>query len=64
MAAILDLKKFKIYFQAGDCGGQIGFPIRTNLAFFDQQVTQILSTMFRVNWPFGSGEEVKNRFIK
>ena len=57
-------KTFRIYFQAGDCGGQTGFPIRTNLAFFlVQQVTQILPTMFRVNWPFGSGE-VKNRFIK
>ena len=24
----------------------------------------MLSTKFRVNWPFGTGEEVKNRFPK
>ena len=32
------------------------------LAIFDLQVTQMLPTKFRVNWPFGSGEEAKNRF--
>ena len=32
------------------------------LAIFDLQVTPMLPTKFRVNWPFGSGEEVKNRF--
>ena len=34
------------------------------LAIFDLQVTQMLPTKFRVNWPFGSGEEVKNRFSR
>ena len=28
------------------------------LAFFDVQITPILSTKFQVNWRFGSGEEV------
>ena len=27
------------------------------LAIFDLQVTLMLPTKFRVNWPFGSGEE-------
>ena len=34
------------------------------LAIFDLQVTQMTPTKFRVNWPFGSGEEVKNRFSR
>ena len=34
------------------------------LAIFYLQVTQMLPTKFRVNWPFGSGEEVKNRFSR
>ena len=33
------------------------------LAIFDLQVTQMLPTKFRVNWPFGSGEG-KNRFSR
>ena len=41
--------------------GHLGFPIGTILAIFDLQVTPMLPTKFRVNWPFGSGEEVKNR---
>ena len=57
-------KKFKIDFQACDSGRHTGFPIRTNLAIFDLQVTQILPTMFRINWPLGPGEEVKNRFLR
>ena len=32
------------------------------LAIFALQVTPMLPTKFRVNWPFGSGEETKNRF--
>ena len=56
-------KKFQIHFQAGDGGGHVGFPIGAILAIFDQQVTQILSIKFRVNWHFRSGE-VKNRFSK
>ena len=34
------------------------------LAIFDLQVTQMLATKFRVKWPFGSGEEAKNRFSR
>ena len=34
------------------------------LAIFDLQVTQMLPTKFRVNWPFSSGEEAKNRFSR
>ena len=34
------------------------------LAIFDLQVTQMLPTKFRVNWPFGSGEKAKNRFSR
>ena len=45
-------------------GGYLGFPIGTILAIFDLQVTLILPTKFGVNWPFGSGEEAKNRFSR
>ena len=38
----------------------IGMP----LAIFDLQVTPMLPTKFQVNWPFGSGEEAKNRFSR
>ena len=34
------------------------------LAIFDLQVIPMLPTKFGVNWPFGSGEEAKNRFLK
>ena len=34
------------------------------LAIFDLHVTQMLPTKFRVNWPFSSGEEAKNRFSR
>ena len=34
------------------------------LAIFDLQVTQMLPTKFRVNWPFGSGENGKNRLSR
>ena len=54
---------FKIDFQAGNCGGHIGFSIKTNLTIFDLQVTQILPTKCPVNWPFTSGEEVQNSFL-
>ena len=33
-------------------------------SFFHLQVTPMLSTKFRVNWPFDSGEEAKNRFSR
>ena len=32
------------------------------LAIFDLQVTLMVPSKFGVNWPFGSGEEAKNRF--
>ena len=34
------------------------------LAIFDLQVTLMLPIKFRVNWPFSSGEEAKNRFSR
>ena len=52
-------KKRKIDFQDG---GHLGFPISMILAIFDLQVTPMLPSKFGVNWPFGSGEEAKNRF--
>ena len=36
--------------------------IGTILVVFYLQVTLMLLTKFRVSWPFGSGEEAKNRF--
>ena len=57
MAAIFD-------FQDGHHGSHLGFPISMILAFFDLQVTPMLPSKFGVNWPFGSGEEAKNRFSR
>ena len=54
-------KKRKIDFQDG---GHLGFPIGMILAIFDLQITPMLPTKFGVNWPFGSGEEAKNRFSR
>ena len=34
------------------------------LAIFDLQVTPMLPTKFKVNKPFDSGEEAKNRFSR
>ena len=45
-------------------GSQRGFTIGTILAIFDLRVIPMLPTKFRVNWPFGSGEEAKNRFSR
>ena len=45
-------------------GSQLGFRISMILAIFDLWVTPMLPTKFRVNWPFGSGEEAKNRFSR
>ena len=36
----------------------------TILAIFDLQVTPLLPTEFQVDWSFGSGEDVKNRFSR
>ena len=57
-------KKEKINLQDGCHGGHLGFPIGTILAIFDLPVAPILPDKFRVNWPFGSGEEAKNRFSR
>ena len=54
-------EKRKIDFQDG---GHLGFSIGTILAIFDLQVTPMLPSKFGVNWPFGSGEEAKNRFSR
>ena len=51
-------------FQDGGHGGHLGFTIGMTLAIFDLQFTQMLPTKFRVNWPFDSGEEAKNRFSR
>ena len=53
-------KKRKIDFQDGHHGGHLGYPIGTIFAISVLQVTQILTTKFRVNGLFGSGEEAKN----
>ena len=44
-------------------GSHLGFPIRMILATVDLQVTSILP-MNLVNCPFGSGQEVQNRFSR
>ena len=54
-------RRFNIHFQDG-C--HFGFPTGTILAIFDLQIAQILHTKFWVNWPFGSWEEVQNRFSR
>ena len=45
-------------------GSQLGITIGTILAIFDLRVTLMHPTKFRVNWPFSSGEEAKNRFSR
>ena len=59
---LLVQEKQKIDFQDGCLGGHLRFPIGVILANFVLQVTQMLPTQLQVNWPFGSGEEAKNRF--
>ena len=54
-------KKRKTDFQDGDCGGHIGFSIRTIL-FYYIQVTQILPTKFQVDWLFGSEQNRCSRW--
>ena len=48
-------KKRKINFQDGRHNGHRGFPIGTILLIVDLQVTPMLYTKFRVNWPRGVG---------
>ena len=57
-------KKRKIDFQDGCPGCHLGFLIRKILATLDLQVTLMLPIKFQVNWPFVSGEEAKNRFLR
>ena len=57
----VQVKKRKKDFQDG---GHLGVPIGTILSIFDLQVTLMVPSKFGVNWPFGSGEEAKNRFSR
>ena len=57
-------QKFKINFQDGCRDGYLRFQIKTNLVYFDLQVTLIFPIKFRVTWPFRSGIEVQNRFSR
>ena len=61
---LVQQKKRKIDFQDGRLGGHLIVSIETILAIFDLQVTFMLPTKFRVNWPFSSGGEAINRFSK
>ena len=59
MAAILDFQSedfIYLFF--------ISIFIYLFIYFFDLQVTPMLPNKFRVNCPFGSGEEAKNRFSR
>ena len=42
-------------FQDGRHGGHLGFLIDTILAIFNLQVTLMLPTKYRINWPMGVG---------
>ena len=63
ISLLVQEKKRKIDFQDGHHDGHLGYVIRTFLAIFDLQVTLKLPTQVG-NWPFSSGEEVKNRFSR
>ena len=56
-------EEVKNRFLDGHHGGYFGFTIGMILAIFDLQVTQVLSTKLRLNWPIGSVEEAKNRLV-
>ena len=45
----------KTYFQDDRHGGHLGFSIGMILTIFDLQVTPMLPTKFRFNWPRGVG---------
>ena len=64
IALLVQEKKFKTDFQDGRHSRNLRFPIKTIWAIFDLQVTPMLPTKFRVNWPFSSEEEKKNRFAR
>ena len=50
--------------QDGSHGSHPGFPTGMILAIFDLQVTLMLPTKFKVNKPFNSEKEEKNRFLR
>ena len=52
-------EKQNIDIQDGRQGDHLAFSIGTILAIFILQVTPMLPTKFKDNWPFGSGEESK-----
>ena len=56
----LSVQKKRIYRCSRWPPCHLGFPI---LAIFELQVTLLLPTKFRVNWPFSSGE-AKNKFSR
>ena len=62
IALSVQQKKFRTDFQDGCHSRNLGFPIAMISANFDLQVTPMLPTKFRVNWPFISEDEGKNRF--
>ena len=60
-------EKFKLGFQDSRHGGHLGVTIGTGLFTlftFGVQVTLMLPTKLKVNCPFGSGDEVQNRFSR
>ena len=52
---LLVQEKRKIDFQDAGHGGHLGFSIGMILLIFYLQVTLLLSTKYRVNWPRGVG---------
>ena len=58
------VKKHKMHFKDSNHGGHLEFLIGPILAIFYLQVTLMLPTKLGVNWPFDSGEEVKNGFSR
>ena len=64
IALLVQEKKFKTDFQDGHHGRNLGLPIATFRAIFNLEVTLMLPNKFRVNWPFSSEEEGKNKFSR
>ena len=62
--AFLFGRRSEIDFQDGGHSGNLGLTIETILAILDIQVSPMLPTNFQADWPFGSGEEAKNRFSR
>ena len=51
--------------QKSSHGSHLGFTTGMIFAVFDLiKVSLMLPAKFRVNWPFSSGNEVKNRFSR